>query len=291
MSPSRRQAIDDYQREIEEDYRKNQMAYELYVAKGEFDRQNNIEEYGEKKAIDYQYDRGLAAFKAGLKNSSGGSSGNTGSNLGIGQGTKYEGTTSNIKKTIKNNYDKNGDLSKAIEDIYANYPKSADREVAFEDILGMSEEEALESYDASTVSNVISTLEEEYGSISKSNREQLEAAIIYLTDSQTISKDIAEDALAEIDYEINYQDELKKYQDIQNKEIDIINNTKDVLWINTLKNAMEKSNLVKASNNVKDSEDILTDKLGKERYEKLLEETQNKDDEISKILKKRGIDW
>lgn len=58
--------MDEYQREIEKEYRKNQIAYELYVQKGEFDKQNNIEEYANKKALDYNYGIQEYADKAAI---------------------------------------------------------------------------------------------------------------------------------------------------------------------------------------------------------------------------------
>lgn len=104
MSPSRRQAIDEYQRQIEEDYRKNQIAYELYVQKGEFDKQNNLEEYVGKKTIDYNYGIQEYADKAAIDVSKA----QTKSNINVSEYAQ--------KQAIKEAYGQTSPQSETIED-------------------------------------------------------------------------------------------------------------------------------------------------------------------------------
>lgn len=291
MSPSRRQAIDEYQMEIEKENRKLQSDLYLAEAKKQLDYQYGIQEYADKAAIDISKEQAksnIAVSEYGQKQAIKAAYEGTGNQtikniLGDTQGKKYEGTTANIKKLIKSNYDNDEDIEKAILDIYTNFAKEADRADAFDEILGMSEEEALEEYDDEQMDKVFSSLESELGELNDSTRGSYEQAIAYLYQNGQIDEKQGNKLAALIEYNDIY-DTYEKMLDERLSYIDTKDNKalkkiiKNGGWNNEVETLAEK-------------EESMISNYGEKKYNQLLEMVNTKEEEIKSKLKNKGIDW
>lgn len=290
LSPSKRQAIDEAKAEIEKENRKLQSDITLAEAKKQLDYQYGIQEYADKASIDISKARTKAninvseyaqkqAIASQYKNSG------TGSSKIYGGGTKYEGTAKNIKELISDNYEKTRNLNQAISDINTNFPKSADRAKAYKDILDMTEDEAYEL-------GIFNTLEETYGELTDATELAYLSGIAELGDQgldDNMVKVLSDKVEAKLKDNSDFKNIYSTYEKMLNQRIDNVKDKNKKAIQDVIKSGAwgdEKTSVSSENNSAQ-----FINKYGEEKYNQLITMIREKEEEISRILKNKGIDW
>lgn len=184
LSPAKQQAIEETKRKTEEMY--NQLYTDIALAEA-------------KAKLEYTYDL--------LLKNNGGSSTTTTDQSGT---TVYSNEMSDTdkKKVIQQKYD-SGEIDdvEMIAEIFANFDETK-RGVVLSDLLGMTEKEAMDYYNENIVSTALKALQDSYGILTEQNRAYVENEVIIAIDNGTITAEIGEALLDEIDKDIKFNSRL-----------------------------------------------------------------------------------
>lgn len=265
MSPSMREAIQEAEQAANEQY--NKLYSDIALAEAKAEIEANL--YATKKSIDAQYKTTSTTNTIGL-------SGSKGTAI-------YSGTDSDKAKTIKQKY-ASGELDEvgAIEEIYANFESNKVAGV-LSDILEMTEKEAKETYYNGYSNTLLNELANTYGELTKDNRIYYENKIVALADEGYINEEIVNDLDEKIKNSLNFDMDLEYYLQLVQNNLDVAEKEP--------KKILKKLTFTKYSEKIEESETELTEKYGSEKYQELLSKVKEKEQELSAILDKKGIDW
>ena len=240
-----KEEIQANQKAIDNKY--NELYSDIALAQAKSDI--SVEEYRRKKIIDQQYN-------------------NSSSNK----------TTANWKKEIQRKLE-NGEIDEvgAIQEIYSNV-KDSDIPGVLSDVLEMTENEAKEYYKQNIALSLFNELKKEHENITQDNRETVEQEVISALDNGNITKEIAEQILAEIEKEVQYNDLLYTYLNAINERIKLVSQ-------------YDKGQLKKITFHKTVIDPKLEDVLGEEKYNILIESVNEAEKDLKKALKSKGIEW
>lgn len=263
MSPSMRKAIQEAEQEATSQYNKLLTDIQLAQAKAELE----VQTYASKKAIDNGY------------NNTNGSTSNF-SNEISNSTTKYDSNISNEdkKKIIKSKY-KNGEISEleAVKEIYNNF-ESKKIGGMLSDILDMTEKEAEELLNNGYANELLASAFDTYGEITNENVGYFDKYALDLFENELIDEATLEEILNVIDQGLAYNTLKNDYTVMMDSRIRRVKKLSE--------EELEKEDF---SRTTVDTD--LEEKIGKTYYNKLEELVNEKEKELEKALKEKGIDW
>ena len=269
MSPSMRAAIDEAERQANEQYNKLYSDIALAEAKTEIEAQL----YATKKSIDAQYKT---------------TSTNKGNALGNGTSESYgsDWSYTDKKDAILAKFE-TGEIDEAgaIEEIYANFePNEIPK--ALKAIVGMTEKQAQNAYKIGTANNLMNKLAETYGDLTEDNREYYESEIVALADEGYIDESMVDILDQQIKNGLEYNKLYATYVQTLDRQI---KDAKEYSKKELKKRNFERQSDVLAKYST--GENGLVAKFGTEKYEALKNMIDKKEQELSAILDEKGIDW
>ena len=264
-------------------YVDNEASIVLGVAPGTITSKLKEEIQANQKAIDNKYnelysDIALAQAKSDIKVAEHEKIKQIDQKYSNSSGSNNGKTTANWKKEIEQKLE-NGEIDEvgAIQEIYSNV-KNSDIPGVLSDVLEMTENEAKEYYKQNIALSLFNELKKEHENITQDNRQAVEQEVINALDNGNITNEIAEQILAEIEKEVQYNDLLDTYLNAIAERIKLVSQ-------------YDKKQLKKITFHKTVIDPKLEDVFGEEKYNVLIESVKEAEKDLKNALKSKGIEW